>query len=242
MEVSASSCPLRPLPTELLTVPREGVVHSVYAGRTRRRLGSGSPPWRLANLSADLLAALERRLGQEAGGPVGQVVALPLPPAEDDEDEDPLVGLQATINALDGGLALMETTAGGMGLGPAEAPRQDWKPQRIGASPPAPLVSLRGDAAEAIIQSCGMPVRPRSLTVMEQPSAKAWRRFIIGAVEARARELARVLSEALETDVRLGFRRLWAHDLVGRTNAFKTLKDAGMGTEDALRHSGLGDV
>ena len=192
-------------------------------------------------MSAGLLASLERRLAEEAAGPVGHVVPIPLPPAEDEEDDDPLVGLQRTISALAGRVALVETTSAGFGLGPSEAPRQDWNPRRIGANPPDVLRALRSDAGESILNACGVP---SGLVVDRDGTAarEAIRRFYTTTVEPKALELAGLLSEVLETPVAFSFRRAWAHDLVGRADAFKTLVDAGLSTEDALRRSGMSDV
>ena len=229
-----------PSSVDTRVIPRAGVVHSMYACHAEEPW-RGSPPWRFANLSAGLLASLERRLAQEAAGPVGQLVPLPLPPAEDEDDEDPLKGLQKTITALDGRVALVETTSAGMELGPSEAPRQDWQPRRIGANPPASLATLRSDAAEAVIQACGVPaslVTDRDGTALRE----AVRRYFTTTVEPKALELAGELSEALETPVAFSFRRAWAHDLVGRANAFKILVDAGLPVPDALQRSGLADV
>ena len=164
-----------------------------------------------------------------------------MPPAESEDEEDPLVGLQKTISALAGRAALVETTSAGMGLGPSEAPRSDWKPQRIGANPPDVLRALRSDASEAILNACGIPsglVLDRDGTA----SREAVRRFFTSTVEPKAVELAALLSETLETSVAFRFRSAWAHDLVGRSSAFKTLVDAGLPVDDALARSGLGDV
>ena len=224
---------------ENAVLPRAGVVHSVWAVASEEPY-RGQAPWEFANLSASVLSNLERRLAEEAGGPVGHLLPIPAD-GGDGEADDPLTGLKASLGDLSGELAVVETTSAGWGEGRTEAPRQDWQPRRIGADPPDVLRNLRGDAETSILAACGIPaglVLDRDGTA----SREALRRFYTTTVEPKAGELAAELSRALETPVSFSFRSSWAHDLVGRTNALKGMVEAGIPLADALRRSGLEDV
>ena len=61
----------------------------------------------------------------------------------------------------------------------------------------------------------------------------------MGAVAPQAAGLARELSEKLETPVTFDFGDLWAHDLVGRSQAIKNLVNAGVEIEQARQLAGL---
>ena len=227
---------------EYVNVDADGIVHSRWATHPTQPW-RGVPPWRFANLSAGLLAALERSLAWEAATPVGQLFPQPdVAGDEDPEDDDVTAQLRATLANLEGAAALVPTTAGGGGLGPQEAPRQDWKGIRAGADPPQSLIGLREQVELSIFGACGIPA---ALAVGRNDGTLAresWRRFVVGAVEPMANELAGVLSEALETPVSFNFRSLWAHDLVGRVTAYDKLTKAGMPPAQARIISGLSEV
>ena len=231
-----------PSNTENITVPAAGVVHSRWATHPEEPW-RGRAPWQLANLSAGLLAALERSLAWEAATPVGQLFPQPdVGGDEDPDDDDEHAQLRTTIANLEGAAALVPTTASGGGLGPQEAPRQDWRGVRVGADPPQSLIGLREQVELSIFGACGIPA---ALAVGRNDGTLAresWRRFVVGAVEPMANELAGVLSEALETPVSFNFRSLWAHDLVGRVTAYDKLTKAGMPPAQARIISGLSEV
>ena len=219
-----------------------GVVHARFAVDPVRPW-KGLPPTAYATATGSLLANLEQRLGQEAGGPVGSVVALPMsgfPGADGDAAPapDPLQPYRENIDKLKGGVMLAETTASGWGEGMPGAPRTDWKPNRIGAAPPLPVVSLRSDAANAVLAACGVPMA--LVTDADGTSQReAYRRFVMAALEPVAAMLARELSEKLETRVELGFRALWAHDMAGRAQAYRQLRQGDMKEPDARNLAGL---
>ena len=94
----------------------------------------GSAPWGWARESAALKANLEKRLSEEAGAPVAHIIPIPQDGGAGDED-DPLASLKTDIAGAKGRTILTETTAAAWGEGMAQAPRSDWKPQRLGAHP-----------------------------------------------------------------------------------------------------------
>ena len=81
----------------------------------------------------------------------------PLPDGGED-DPDPNADLRRDIRNLRGDTVMVETTAAGWGeSGTMAAPRADWRPQRLGAAPGAPLVDLRSESARAFLAACGCP-------------------------------------------------------------------------------------
>lgn len=214
----------------------DGVVHTVWATDPRRPW-CGLSPMAYATATGSLHARLEQRLGQEAGGPVGHLLPIPVD-GGDGGDDDSLATLKQTVGRLDGRIALTETTAGGWGAGMSNAPRQDWKPSRLGANPPATLTTLRSDSAAAILAACGVPealVNDADGTSQRE----AYRRWVMASLEPVASCLAEELSRKLETPISFDFSSLWAHDLPGRTSALKTMVEAGIPLENAREAVGL---
>ena len=217
--------------TEL--VPSASVLHVRYAVDSARPW-YGISPLGWARSTGTLAANLETRLGEEAGGPVAMILPVPM----DGGDDDPLAELKTDIAAAKGKAVLTETTAAGWGEGRAAAPQSDWKPQRLGANPPAALPSLRTEAGMSVLSACGVPVS--LVTDADGTSQReAWRRFVMGAVEPLL-DLVRVeVAAKLDMSVSFDLSRLWAHDLAGRAAGFKAMVTAGMDIERAAALSGL---
>ena len=227
-----------PSSVETPIIAGASVVHSTWATNAEEPW-RGVAPWRNANLSASLLATIERRLGQEANTPVGQLLTIPSDPG--DESDEEFAALKQAIGSAAGEAYLLETTQDGYGQGPSGSPQRDWIPSRLGANPPAAMVDLRRESETSVLAACGVPaglVLDRDGTA----SREAVRRFYTTTVEPRASLLADELSEKLETEVRLSFRSAWAHDLVGRVTALKGMIEAGIPLAEAMQASGLADV
>ena len=145
-------------------------------GTRPERPWEGVSPGSFGATATRLLSALETRLGQEAGGPQGFLLPIPQD-GGDGGDDDPLKDLKADLANMKGNTALLETTAAGWG-DRGGAPSQDLKPNRIGANPPAQLVSLLLEAKSQVLAQLGVPV---SLGGPSEGAAQreAWRRFLI---------------------------------------------------------------
>ena len=213
------------------------VVHARYAIDPARPW-HGISPLGWARSTSTLAAHLETRLGQEAGGTVAHVLPVPQD-GGDGSDTDPLADLKADIRNAAGGTVLTETTAAGWGEGKASAPQADWKPQRIGANPPAVLPTLRGDTYDAVLAACGIPPDLARISTA-QGQREAFRRFLTTGLEPVGELVADELAHKLDTPgVRFDFTGTYAHDLAGRAQAFKAMAAGGMGIEQALAVSGL---
>ena len=222
-----------PAPDETATVtaPGAGVLHFRFASDPRRPW-EGIAPLSWASSTGRLSGALEQALAGEAAGPFGHVI--PTPDVATDRTE-----LKADLDKLRGGIKLVETTASGWGESRAAAPAGDWTQRRIGADPPASVVSLRSDAAAAVLAACGVPpplVAPGDGTAARE----AWRRFLHGTIhplgEVVAEEAARKLAVP---DLSLSFDRLFASDLSGRARAFQSMVNGGMPLDKAAALAGL---
>ena len=135
-----------------------------------------------------LASAIEKALADEAGSPVGSIIPVPQgqQTVEDDDGNDPLAALNADVAKLRGGVALVETLAGGFG-DKGVRPDSDWKPRRIGADPPEALNEIRSAAALTVFGACGVPPSLVTLPADGTGQREAWRRFLHGSVSPVAR-------------------------------------------------------
>ena len=226
-----------PSDNRTLVVPSASVLHVRYAVDAARPW-HGLAPLQWARSTGTLAANLETRLGEEAGGPVGHVIPNPSGPDDPDDEDGPLTALRKDLAGAKGRTILTETTAAGGGEGRMAAPQSDWKAHRFGANPPDSLPSLRSDAALSVLSACGVPV---SLATDADGTSqrKAWRRFVMGAVEPLLAIVAQEVAAKLETRVTFDLSSLWAHDLAGRASAFKGFVASGATFDSAAAECGL---
>ena len=223
-------------------VPGAAVVHGKYSVDPARPW-FGISPMGWASLTGRLHASVEDALADESGGTRGHVLPVPQGPdadGDDDDTADPNADLRADIAALKGRTALVETVAAAWGEGKAAAPMADWKPQRIGANPPAAFTSLRTDSAQAVLAACGVSGRVVCPRATRPASVNPGAGFLHGSVAPLAELLGAELREKLEVpDLRLSFDKLFASDLSGRARAFQSLVNGGMATDKAAGLAGL---
>ena len=208
-----------------------------------------SAPWRglspiaSASLTARLLSETESALADESAGTRGHVLPMPQGNAGEDDDDaadDSLSKLQADIANLKGKTALVETSSAGWGEGRGAAPQADWKPQRIGASPPDSLRQLRGDAEMCLLGAMGVPVELISARSDGAAVREAWRRFAHSTLAPLGEHVAAELAEKLDRPgLSLDFSSLFASDITGRARAFASMVQAGMDVDKAAALSGL---
>ena len=223
-------------------VPGAAVVHGRYSIDPARPW-FGISPMGWADLTGRLHASVEDALADEAGGTRGALIPIPSGPdadGDDDDTTDPNADLRADIAALRGKTALVESVApSGWGEGRTAAPMADWRPQRLGAAPPAPLVDLRDSSARAVLAACGVPAG-----LFEGGDAagkrESWRLFLHGGVQPVADLVAAELGAKLDTPgLRLTFDRLFASDVQGRGRAYASMTAGGMDKARAAELAGL---
>ena len=217
--------------TTTRTVRADGIVHCrinpslVQPWRGRSPLGE-------AGLSADLLGNLERRLAEEALGRTGYLLPIPEGLSEAAQTQ-----LRTDLSTLKGGIKIVETTSGGMGAGRANAPLNDWKPQRLGADFPAANVELRKQASADVLAALGVP---SGLLGGEGGAAReAWRHTVVTALIPMAKLVSAELSTKLEQDIEITFPSLVQTDIAARARAYSSLVGAGMDAAKAEMLAGL---
>ena len=213
-------------------VGREGVVFIQWA-RLALEPHRGYSPASLANLAARAAAEAEKSLGDEASGPISQLLSVPDGHGGDDEE---FGGLRADIAKARGKALLLETTAGGYG-DRGGSPHRDWVAARLGPNPPESLVKLASDTFSRLVASCGASV---SLFTDADGTAQreAWRRWHLSSVLPVAGLIEAELLARFETSVRFNFD-MYATDLAGRAQAFQKLVAGGVAVNEALQVSGL---
>ena len=221
-----------PSGSRTVTAPSASVLHLRYSFDASRPW-QGVGPLMRAGLSADLLSALETRLGQEAGAPSAYVIPSPA-----DGQATSTETLRSDVKAAKGGVVMAETMAAGYGDA-AGAPQADWSQKRIGGHPPDVLRALRSDVGRAVVGACGVPealIQEADGTAQRE----AWRRFVHGAVIPVSRIMARELADKLDAPgLAFDFGGLYASDVVGRASAFSRMVQGGMDVGEAASLSGL---
>ena len=131
------------------TYPADRVLHLMYA-TSPEAPWSGISPIEASGTTKTLLSGLEKRLAEETGAAVGEIIPVP--------NVDSTAQLQTDLKALKGGVTLVETTAKGWGAGATGSPQGDFKPQRVGGNPPMSSVQLRREVEQSILAACGIPM------------------------------------------------------------------------------------
>ena len=226
-----SSSTTRLLPRQRLVFLRWGT-----SPGTRYR-GQGPTSW--ASLTARLQGEVERSLGDEAGGPVAQMLVTPegVDTASDD-DSDVWADVRVALKNAKGGLALLESVRTGGGDGPSAAPARDWDPRRLGPAPTAEMVALADQAFMRMLAACGCPP---SLFVSDDGTAQreAVRRWHMNTVNPITKLLEHELRLRLEVDVRLR-HDTYAMDMVSRATVVDKLVRAGVPIATAMSAVNIG--
>lgn len=223
-----------PSSTETLRLEASMALHFRF-GANPVRPYRGISPLTFASGTAGLLANSTARLAQEAGGPVANLIPLPV-----DSGKDPKISaMRDAIKTLKGGVGIVPTTAGGWQQGKGEAPRFDWRPERLGANPPAALVEALGEAGREVLAACGIPASMVNPTSSAGAAREGYRQFIHGNIAGAAADVADELSEKLEAPIRLDFAELRAADIASRARAYASLVAAEMDKSTAAKFAGF---
>ena len=157
-------------------------------------------------------------------------------PIPSDGADETVVELRGDIQKSKGKTLLVE--AGDWGAPGGVPATAGWEPRRLGAEPPAALVSLMKEATQEVYAACGL-----SGSLFSAASAggarEAWRQMLYGVVAPLGKLVSSELTDKLETSVSLTFDELRGADISGRARAFQSLTGGGMDAATAARHTGL---
>ena len=126
-------------------VPAQSTLHFKYAA---------DPPWKgngpiqVAALAGRLSAETVKALGDEASGPTGRLLGIPV-----DGEDATVEGLKADIANARGKMALVET---GDWNSAGSDNKVDLDSKRFGAEPPSGLVELVSVASQEVYSACGL--------------------------------------------------------------------------------------
>ena len=207
---------------------------------------AGVSPLQRASDSGNLAAWVEKRLAEEASGPVGSFLPIaryePAPDANlaNADADDPLLAIRRDIGAARGQTLLVETAMASADS-PASAPRKDFQVSRFGANPPRDLIELRRDVMLDVAKACGIPAALISPTASGQASREAWRQFIASSVDGLARRLEAQIVEQLGVKVTFDSSPLGGRDLLARAACFRRLvgKEGFVPVADARLAAGI---
>ena len=204
---------------------------------------AGISPLQHAADTGSLAGWLDKRLSEEASGPVGSFLPVAKfdadPDADlDDDADDPLGQLRRDIGAARGQTLLVETAMASADS-PASAPRKDFQVARFGANPPRDLVELRQQVTRDIGAACGVPRSLLDSSASGQAAREGWRQFISTSVDGLARRLEAQILTQLGVTVSIDSSPLGGRDLLARGATVARLVKAGVPIADARRAAGI---
>ncbi|MDE0456263.1 MAG: phage portal protein [Chromatiales bacterium] len=210
-------------------VPAESVIHVQYSFDPREPW-RGQSPLTVARLAGRLSAEVSAALSDEASGPRGSFMPVPV-----DGNDPTIAAMKADARDAKGNMLFAETgdwdTSGG-------GKYAGWMQQRFGANPPAALVELHKRASTEVYAACGL-----SMALFDDSDGtskrEAYRQALHGSIAPLGRIVAAELSRKLETAVSLDWTELRAADIAGRARAFQSLVGGGMDITAAAAASGI---
>ena len=215
-------------------IDRDGLVFVRWGSAPGTRYqGRGPTSW--ASLSARTASETERSLGDEAAGPLGQMIAVPSD-GGDGGDDDVLKTMKTQIGAARGKALLLEPLAMvglrvRLPLLQVIGKPHDWGQLRHRRWLSWPLRASTGCwLRAAFLRHCS--------TILMAPVKRGLRRFHLGLVLPMARLLEHELSKRLDANIKLRFDN-YPTDLAGRAMAFQKLVSGGKTASEATAIAGL---
>lgn len=210
-------------------VPAASVVHVQYSFDPREPW-RGQSPLTVARLAGRLSAETMAALGDEASGPRGSFMPVPV------DGQDPTIAtMKADARNAKGAMLFAELgdwdNAGGRRAA-------GWMQQRFGADPPVGLVELAKRASMEVYAACGL-----SMALFDESDGtskrEAYRQALHGSIAPVGRIVADELSRKLDEEISLDWTELRAADIAGRARAFQSLVGGGMDIAAAAAASGI---
>ena len=206
---------------------------------------AGVSPLQRAADTGSLSGWLEKRMSEEASGPVGSflpVAKYDADPGADldgaNDERDPLAALRRDIGAARGQVLAVESQIAAADS-PASAPRKDFQVLRFGANPPRDLVELRDRVQLDIGAACGIPRGLLASSTTGQAVRAYWYQFVSTSVAGLARRIEAQLREQLGVEVAIDTAPLGGVDLTARAAAFSRLTEGGLTATGARRAVGI---
>lgn len=234
-----------PSSTSWQTRSAASVLHLRWLINTARPW-AGISPLQHASDTGSLSGWLDKRLAEEASGPVGSF--LPVAKYEtgadadltDPDADDPLAALRRDIGAARGQVLAVESQMA-QADSPASAPRKDFQVARFGAAPPRDLVELREQVTRDVGAACGIPRGLLDSTASGQAARESWRQFVATGVDGLARRIEAQVFDQVGVEVGFDTSTLGGRDLVARAAAFRRLvgKESGVEVEAARAATGI---
>ena len=209
-------------------IAAERVLHLRYAAHP-------STPWRgqspleVASLAGRLSANTVKALADESGGPLANLIGLPL-----DGDHPSIAPFKKAIGEARGRVATIENGDWNASNGAFV----DLVPKRLGPTPPQGLVELMQQASNEIYSAIG--INPAMMTAGDAASLReSWRLFLFGVVAPLGRKVAAELNAKLGDGVEMEWQELRASDIQGRSRSLAGLVNAGATLESAAAETGF---
>ena len=179
-------------------------------------------------MAGRLAASTVKALADESGGPLANLLGLPL-----DGDHPSIAPFKKAIGEARGRVATIENGDWNASNGAFV----DLVPKRLGPTPPQGLVELAQQASNEIYAAIG--INPAMMTAGDAASLReSWRLFLFGLVAPLGRKVAAELNAKLGP-VELEWQELRASDIQGRSRSLAGLVNAGATLESAAAETGF---
>ena len=211
-------------------VPAEGVLHISYA-RDPEKPWRGLSPLYAASLAGRLSAETAAALADEASGPRGSFLPVPV-----DGEDGTISTMTASIDRAKGRMLLAE---GGDWDNIASGASARYDQKRFGANPPSAMVELHKLASMEIYSACG--VSPLIFAAGQGTAAReGYRQTLFGTIAPLGKLVTTELRNKLDdATISLTWDELRAADISGRARAFQSMVGGGMEVDRAAALSGL---
>ena len=209
-------------------ISAERVIHLRYAAHP-------STPWRgqspleVAALAGRLSADTVKALADESGGPLANLLGLPL-----DGDHPSIAPFKKAIGAARGRLATIENGDWNASNGAFV----DLVPKRLGPTPPQGLIELMQQASSEVYAAIG--INPAMMVAGDSASLReSWRLFLFGLLAPLGRKVAAELNLKLGDGISLEWEELRASDSQARARSLAGIVKAGFTPESAAAETGF---
>ena len=194
-------------------------------------------PWRgygplyVASLAGRMSAETSAALADEASGPRGSFLPIPV-----DGQSGTIDMLKADIQTAKGSMLLAE---GGDWDNIASGASAPWRAQRFGPEPPAGLIELHKCSTQEVYAACG--ISPLVFSAGQGTAAReGYRQTLFGTIAPLGKLVETELRNKLDdSTIDITWNELRASDISGPARAFQSLVGGGMDVNKAAALSGL---